>query len=157
MNSAGANYSANQTFTTLPLPPTVTTTAASGIGSSSATLNGTVHPQNATTTVYFQYGLNTSYGSFSTTNTVAAGGAAVPVNRTISGLLPGALYHFRTVAINNGGTNFGADLTFTITAVAPTATTLAATSVSASGASLNASINPNGTTTVYFEYGPTTA
>ena len=36
--------------------PNVTTEAASNIGSSSATLNGTINPQGSETTYYFQYG-----------------------------------------------------------------------------------------------------
>ena len=45
----------------LPLP-TVTTTAATNVTSSSATLNGTVNPNGLTTSVYFQYGTTSGYG-----------------------------------------------------------------------------------------------
>jgi hypothetical protein len=47
-----------------PTPtPVVTTNAATNVASFSATLNGSVNPGGSTTTVYFQYGLTTSYGS----------------------------------------------------------------------------------------------
>ncbi|PWU20513.1 MAG: hypothetical protein C5B50_03710, partial [Verrucomicrobia bacterium] len=38
--------------------------------STSATINGTVNPENLPTTWYFQYGLTTSYGGFSSTQAV---------------------------------------------------------------------------------------
>ena len=43
-------------------PPTATTGAASAIGLTDATLNGTVNANGETTTVFFEYGLSTSYG-----------------------------------------------------------------------------------------------
>ena len=50
----------------LPTPtptPVVTTNPATKVAAFSATLNGSVNPRGATTMVYFQYGLTTSYGS----------------------------------------------------------------------------------------------
>lgn len=46
--------------------PTVTTGAASGIIATGATLSGSVSSNGASTTVTFQYGLTTSYGSTAT-------------------------------------------------------------------------------------------
>ncbi|RPH32608.1 MAG: hypothetical protein EHM93_08365, partial [Bacteroidales bacterium] len=43
--------------------PTVTTDAAGSVTSTGATLNGTVNANNASTTVTFEYGLTTGYGS----------------------------------------------------------------------------------------------
>ena len=43
--------------------PSATTQAASSITTSSATLNSYVNPNGLSTTIYFQYGLTTSYGS----------------------------------------------------------------------------------------------
>src|SRR5689334_10924750 len=40
----------------------VTTLAATSVSQTNATLNGTVNPNGAATTVYFQYGLTTNYG-----------------------------------------------------------------------------------------------
>ena len=62
-NSAGTNAGADLTFTVPLIPPAVTTLAVSGIGATNATLNGTVNPNNATTTAWFQYGLTTAYGN----------------------------------------------------------------------------------------------
>src|SRR5262249_30254207 len=65
MNSAGTRYGIDRTFATLSAtgPPVVTTNLATLIASFSATLNGSVNPHGLTTTVYFQYGPTTGYGS----------------------------------------------------------------------------------------------
>lgn len=73
----------------------------------------------------------------------------------MSGLQAGSTYHYRLVATNGEGTTDGADMTFTLKAP-PTATTGAAVSISTEGATLNGTVDPNGSETHYhFEYGPT--
>ena len=63
VNSLGRALGADLTFTTLA-QPAVTTSPATSITSTNATLNGTVNPNGAATTAYFRYGLTTSYGSY---------------------------------------------------------------------------------------------
>ena len=78
-NGGGTANGADATFTTFAVPPTptptptpiVVTAAASNIGDTTATLNGTVNPSGSATTYQFQYGLTTSYGS--TTSITSAG------------------------------------------------------------------------------------
>src|SRR6185503_5369387 len=98
LNAAGAAFGDDLTFTTAAADPIVTTLAASAVTTSSATLNASINPGGDTATNYFEYGLTTNYGSFSLTNTLAAGTNPVSANSTISGLSPGSLYHFRAVA-----------------------------------------------------------
>jgi 6,7-dimethyl-8-ribityllumazine synthase len=156
-NSAGTNTGVDMQFTTSPAMPTATTLAASGISSSSATLNGTVKPNGAVTAAYFRFGLTTNYGSYSATNNLTATNVTLSVSNLVGSLTPGATYHFELVAGNSFGTNSGADLTFTTGALAPTVTTLAAGSITASNAILDGSVNPNGAATAaYFRYGLTT-
>jgi hypothetical protein len=97
----------------------VVTNAATAVGQTSATLNGTVSANSSSTTVTFGYGLTNAYG----TNVPAAqsplpgsaSGAAVSV--AISGLTCNTLYHFHVVANNGTGGNIeGGDLTFTTAA-----------------------------------------
>ena len=67
-------------------------------------------------------------------------------------------YHFRIVATNGGGTSFGPDRTFTTLSAPPVVTSNPATNVASVAATLNGSVNPRGsTTTVRFQYGPTTS
>lgn len=109
--------------TRLVLAPTATTEAANNIGSAGATLNGLADPGGVDTTVSFDYGADTSYG---TTVSATTGGslladsgsaaAAVP----ISNLQPNTTYHFRITATNGIQTVHGSDATFTTTKITPT-------------------------------------
>ena len=58
-----ANTVANFRQSVIVAAPSVTTVAASAIAATGATLNGTVSSNGASTTVTFEYGLTTSYGS----------------------------------------------------------------------------------------------
>jgi hypothetical protein len=156
-NIIGTSQGNDMTFSTQG-PPTVITTAATNIGGTSATLNGTVNANNDTTDVTFQWGLTTSYG-----NTVVATPASVfgntitPVSVGITGLAMGTTYHFRAVGINSIGTVYGNDMMFT-TPNAPTVVTNAATNISSTTATMNGTVTANGTnTTVAFEWGLTTS
>lgn len=157
-NSAGTNYGSDETFVTSPSAPSVTTDAATSVTIDGATLNGTVNPNGASTTYYFEYGITTSYGSTTTVTGAGSGTSAVSVNASISGLELNTTYHFRLVATNSVGTTNGSDQTFTTNALTPSVSTGSATSVTSNSAILNGTINPNGaSTTYYFEYGITTA
>jgi Galactose oxidase, central domain/Kelch motif len=160
-NSAGTTYGADRIFTTLSAtgPPVVITNPASLIASFSATLNGLITPRGLTTTVYFQYGTTTSYGSTTTAQT-QTGCTYRSITANISGLSASTTYHFRIVAANSAGTTYGNDRTFTtLTATGPpVVTTNPATNVTSSSATLNGSLNPHGlTTSVSFQYGTTTS
>ncbi|MGD8774061.1 MAG: hypothetical protein PVF44_02005 [Syntrophobacterales bacterium] len=93
-------------------PPTVSTGSASSVGSSSATLNGTVKPNGSSTSYYFEYGTTASYGSVTSSADAGSGASDIPVSADISGLDPETTYHFRIVATNSYGTSYGSDQTF---------------------------------------------
>ncbi|MFH0878375.1 MAG: C1 family peptidase [Lentisphaerota bacterium] len=95
------------------LAPAVTTALASVIGSSSATLNGTVIPNGAATLYWFEYGTNTAYGSSSSRQSAGSGWSGVGVSWAASGLATQRLYHFRLAASNSVGKTYGADQSFT--------------------------------------------
>ena len=137
--------------------PTVTTSPATGVGSTLATLNGGVNPNGGTTNYYFQYGINSgtvNYNQATTSQSAGSGTTTVPVNAALTGLVPGSLYDFRLVASNTNGTTYGADQTFTTTSAVAVVTTMAASNVGSTLATLNGSVNPNGSTTnYYFQYG----
>ena len=101
-------------------PPTVTTGSATSVSSTSATLNGTVNPNGASTTVSFDYGLTTGYGNSATASQSPLTGTSTQnVSALISGLNPGSTYHFRVKATNTGGTTYGSDRTFSPAASCP--------------------------------------
>ncbi len=143
-----------------PTPtPAVTTNPATNVASFSATLNGSLNPRGSTTTVDFQYGLTTSYGSTTPVQT-QTGNTFRPISANISGLMASHVYHFRIVAHNAGGTTFGSDRTFTTLSATgpPVVKTNPATFIASFSATLNGSLDPHGlATTVHFQYGTTTS
>ncbi len=156
---AGRSFAVTQAGTSCT-PPTATTSAANGITSSGAILNGSSNPNGCATTAYFQYGTTTSYGSGTTSQSLGSGTTATSTAATLGSLAASTTYHYRLVASNSGGTTYGADMTFTTSASggAPTVTTGAASNISSNSATLNGSANPNLlATTIYFQWGTTTA
>jgi len=95
--------------------PTVATQPASAVGQTSATLNATVNPNGAEVSeCKFEYGASTAYGSsVPCTPAPGSGSSTVSVSGTVSALSANAIYHFRIVATNAGGSTAGADQTFT--------------------------------------------
>ena len=146
-------------FNGIPPAPVVTTNNATNVASFSATLNGSLNPRESTTTVYFQYGLTTSYGS-NTPMQTRTGNTVQPISANISGLSASTTYHFRIVAHSAGGTVYGSDRTFTTLNATgpPVVVTNLASYIASFSATLNGSVDPHGlTTTVYFQYGTTTS
>jgi plastocyanin len=113
-NARGTRFGADRTFTTLSPtgPPVVRTNLATNVGSHSATLNGLLNPHGLSTSVNFQYGPTTSYGSTTPART-NTGNTYRNISANISGLVANRVYHFRIKASNMAGTRFGADRTFT--------------------------------------------
>ncbi|MEN3941086.1 Ig-like domain-containing protein [Prosthecobacter sp. SYSU 5D2] len=99
--------------------PVAVTGAATDITTTSATLNGTVNPNESLTLYYFEYGRTAAYGSSTLPVPLLVGDAPIAVSGTASGLMPNTLYHFRLVAANNVAISRGSDATFTTTAVPP--------------------------------------
>ena len=112
-NGTSGNSNVVHVTTLSPTGPAVAiTNPATLIASFSAKLNGSVNPHGLTTTVYFQYGRTTSYGS-RTPNQTRNGNNDQNVFANILGLSAHTTYHFRIVATNSGGTRYGTDRTFT--------------------------------------------
>jgi hypothetical protein len=162
-DSAGLTASVTHNVIVHPVPPVVVTEAASAITQTAATLNGKVNPKSATvSTCEFEYGTTVSYGSHAPcASGPGSGSSPVAVSGAASGLSPDTTYHFRLVATNAGGTSKGEDKTL-ITAAEPghpTVVTEAASALSQTSATLNATVNPKGTTVIdcHFEYGTTTS
>ncbi len=113
-NSAGTTTGSNQSFTTSAIAPTVMTEAATIVGETSCTLNGSVNPNGLSTTVKFEYGTTASYGSEVTAmQSPVSGSSPVNVSAQITNLLPNTGYHYRVVATNSAGATQGSDQTFT--------------------------------------------
>ena len=158
MDGSQAVYSTVQIVTTQAYPQSLATSmAATSVLYASATLNGSVNPQNLETAVSFEYGTTTAYGQTIDANPKTLNGTSVSsVTAQLVNLTSNVTYHFRVKATNLGGTSTGADMTFT--PLLPTAITAAASNLSYATAILNGKVNANNyTTTVAFEYGTSTA
>lgn len=117
-SSALPTYSTKVEITSFTLA-LASTGAATAIGTSSATLNGTVTGETASS-VHYQHGTTTAYGSSSTAQGVAASIAGRSTAIGVGGLTPGTTYHFRVVAKDGAGASYGPDQTFaTLTAPVP--------------------------------------
>jgi hypothetical protein len=97
----------------IPFSPDVATIAATMIGATNGSLNSTVIPNGLATTAWFHWGANTNYGNTTAVASVGSGTSAMTNTAVLTGLSPGSSYHYRAVAGNNLGTNYGADVTFT--------------------------------------------
>jgi hypothetical protein len=93
-------------------PPSASTSPATNVTDTAATLNGTVFPNQNETTYYFQYGTTTEYGTQTPTAGPVNGNAGKDVSAGVTGLAPSTTYHFRVVATNSAGPAFGSDATF---------------------------------------------
>jgi hypothetical protein len=124
-NGGGTSNGIDQTFTTLPSPPTSRTpsvsTSAPLVQSSSPGFSGTVIPGGLPTTAHFDYGLDPQYDSAETGGPTEHSTPDVPVgsdfsshaiSAVVSGLVPNAKYHVRLVATNSDGTTVSPDVVF---------------------------------------------
>jgi hypothetical protein len=93
--------------------PIVTTLAASSVASTSAVLNASINANYVTTRAWFDWGTTTNYVANTPPRLIGKGGSDVAANALITGLTAGTLYHFRAVATNSLGTNYGDDRVFT--------------------------------------------
>ena len=140
------------------LPPTATQEATQ-ITPHRATLKATVNPRGLATTYQFVYrpvgsSVESSQRVPATPQGIGSATAPVEVSATITGLSPNAAYDYHVIATNSAGTANVEEGAFT-TAAVPQATTVPASGVTATEATLKASINPGGApTSYYFEYGP---
>ena len=155
-NVTGTSAASALYFQTTGAEPSVATNAATNITDTGAVLNGYLNGRgnSSSVSVNFEYGTTTSYGQTTSSQTLIAAG---PFSANITGLTSDTTYHFRTKAV--GSTTFyGSDQTFT-TSGSLVVSSISATSVTSTGATLNGNLTSLGGATsvsVNFEYGTTT-
>ena len=168
-NSGAKSYGADLTFTTdadaSATAPSVQVLAADNVSDSSARLNGRVNANGDQTEVKFEYGPTTNYGTtvFADQSPLAGSREPKSVSVDIEGTLVGGItYHFRVCARNSASDPTficSADSTFTTPALIfsiPAATTVDATEVTSTTATLKGEVDPKDLrTTVSFRLGTT--
>jgi hypothetical protein len=153
----GAVYGLEKSFTAGTTPPTVTTIDAGNVTATSATLNGNLALLGTATSVAVSFEYATTQGGPYTAVTVGDMTAPGDFSADLSGLTPNTLYYFQAVAAGSG-TDYGDEKTFTTSTSPPEVTTSDATSVTATGATLNGDLTSLGSAasvTVSFEYATT--
>ncbi|RJQ35397.1 hypothetical protein C4556_00335 [Candidatus Parcubacteria bacterium] len=113
--AAGSQYSF-QTTEGVPAPvgsvPVIKTVAASGVTRSTATLNGEINPNSATTQYWFEYGKSRDLGNVTTLASAGNGSTNGPAAVTLTNLDANTTYYYRLNAQNQFGTVNGTTLSF---------------------------------------------
>jgi len=148
--------------------PDVATVAAGGVHASEVTLNGTVKLDGAgPATCVFEYGTSTSYGETASCEpetvkeSEEVGGEPVPVKATVTHLQSDTTYFYRVSATNELGgvkhtNNEGSEDHGEVSTSGPGLHGESVSEVASSAASLDATINPDGSpTSYYFQYNAT--
>lgn len=137
-------------------PPTATTGSSGSLTTNSAVVNGTVSADGLKAGGYFQYGLATNYGNATASTVFQVNRGTSNISATISGLNGGTLYHYRAVATNSAGTNFGNDSAFITSGGFAVVTTTGISNLSTSSVTLLGTVDPNQLESgYYFVYGTT--
>jgi hypothetical protein len=76
-----------------------------------AQLQGGIYPNGSDTTYWWEYGTTTGYGQQTAGVDIGSGNAPVSVTDSLQALQPGTTYHYRLVAQNSLGTEYGYDFT----------------------------------------------
>ncbi len=112
-----ANNTASATVQVNPAPaagakPAAVTNGASSVTFDGAIVHGSVNPEGAPATDYFEYGRTTSYGSRTASHDAGSGTSSRSVSQSLTALRANTLYHYRLVAQNANGITYGGDRTF---------------------------------------------
>jgi hypothetical protein len=144
-NSAGTSYGAQISFTTLTTPTLAATTAASSIASTTATSGGNISTDggSAVSARGIVWGTTSNPTTALTTKTTDGTGTGT-FTSSLTGLTAATLYYVRSYATNAIGTVYGAEISFTTLAVAPTLSTTAASSIAKYAATGGGTITSNG-------------
>lgn len=152
--------SSGGTTTRTPDAPTVETGANVSASNSTAAVNGTVRPNGAATTYWYEYGETTALGQRTPSQAIGSGYSAIGAPAFITGLKANTLYYYRLSANNRFSTVNGTTRTFQTNSnpppvgSAPVARTSSASSISRTVATVNGQVTPNSSSTNYwFEYG----
>jgi len=145
-NSVGTSYGSNVTFTSSACSPTVTTTSISSIAQTTASSGGNVTADGGATVTARGVAWNTAGTPTISGSHTSDGTGTGSFTSSITGLTCNTAYHVRAYATNSAGTSYGSEVDFTSSAcnVIPTVTTPSSDSVTATTATLGATVTSLG-------------
>ena len=109
-NSLGTTKGITRTIRTMA-PAVVNTLPSTVYGLTSATFSGTVNPNRLAVDIWFEYGLDTNYGSSTPPVRIDSFTTLQTVNVPVTGLAENTIYHYRIRGFNEEGTYIGPDMT----------------------------------------------
>ncbi len=142
---------------TLVGPPTAATGDATNITETGADLAATINLDGEAGGYHFLYGTTNDPADFTASSEVAAGvpDGDTPETQTLSNLTPATTYYYEAVADNATASTAGAVEQFTTAAGPPIISNVTVASISDTTATINFSIDPEGSDTDYLvAYGP---
>lgn len=124
--------------------PTLTTTSASSITSTSASSGGSSISDGGASITFKGVCWSTSQNPTTANSNTNDGTGTANFTSSITGLSPNTTYYVRAYAFNSAGTGYGNQISFTTSAVAPTVTTQAVTSITSNSAIGNGNVTALG-------------
>lgn len=112
-NSVGTTFGEEKTCITLGSAPIVATLDYSDLTTNSVKLHGVINANDLSTAVSFEYGTTSAYGSSVNATESPVTGSTDTVSAALTGLTPNTKYYYRVKAVNDIGTTYGGDSTFT--------------------------------------------
>jgi hypothetical protein len=117
-NSNGTVYGVQQSFSTLGVVPTISTTAASSISLATATTGGNITSDGGTTIVSRGICWSLSANPTINDNKLINGNGTGNYTINLTGLNAGTTYYIRAYATNAAGTGYGAQVSFNTSSIA---------------------------------------
>ena len=146
INKKGTSYGEQKSFTTKAYAvPTVTTSSATNISYTSATVGGNVTNDGGATVTERGFVYSTSQNPTTSNTKVTCGTGTGSFSYSLSNLQDGTTYYVRAYAINKKGTSYGEQKSFiTIRYALPTVTTSAVTNITHTSAIVSGNIDFDG-------------
>ena len=144
INNKGTAYGEEVSFkTTAYSIPTVTTSSATNITGTSATIGGNVTSDGGLSVTERGIVYSTTKDPTTSSNKITSGTGTGSYSINLTGLADGTTYYVRAYAINNKGTAYGEEVSFKTTTV-PTVTTSSATNITSTSATVGGNVTSDG-------------
>ena len=119
-NNYGYNSSYSSATPTIPGVPLVATNGPVSISSNSSVVNGSINPNGANTSFWFEFGLTQYLGQKTNVQSANNGNSLQLVTGNLSGLEAGRTYYYKVFAQNNYGASAGDIKSLTTAAIQTT-------------------------------------